>query len=820
MKKIYLLCNAHLDPVWQWTWDEGLAEALSTFRIAADFCEEFDGFVFNHNEALLYEWVEEYDPDLFARIKRLVECGKWHIMGGWYLQPDCNMPSGESMLRQILTGRRYFQQKFGKAPTTAINFDPFGHSRGMVQLLAKCGFDSYIVTRPSREVCPVPAEDFIWVGYEGSEVAVHIANEGYNTLLGQATEKIRAIVSAHENSDSALVLWGVGNHGGGPSRSDLRKIAELKEEWESQGIELIHSTPEAFFAAMDKSSLPHFAEGLNPSMVGCYTSQVRIKQKHRLLENMLFQTEKMMAAAELKTDFRGDWKKIEEAEKLLLFSEFHDILPGSSIEKVEEESLRMLDHGIDLLQTQRVKAFTAFASMQSRQEEGDIPVIVYNPHPYPVSTVVECEFNLADQNWSDSRTVFTVTCDGTTVPSQVEKEGSNIPLDWRKKVTFFAELKPFSTAVYACTPRLVPAESLKRNSESVFELVGRHSSLNIDPQTGFISSYQVEGVEQLQGGSGKLLVIKDNCDPWGMTVTSFRDVCGEFHLATREEAGHAAGLSDGLSPITLVEDGDVRSVVEVLMVYESSVAVVRYTLNKMTSDVGVSVRIRFMEPDRAVKLSFLPAFSATKVIGQTIFGREELKTDGSENVSQKWLAATDGEQTFSVLNTGSYGSDFRDGELHLTLLRSAAYTAHPIGDRQILTKDRFLPRIDIGEREFHFVIKGGTTEERMMAVDREAAILNEPPYAVNFFPSGSGDEHESALSIDNAALVLSSFRRNENGYILRIFNPTETVQDVEIQIPPFAICAKERFSPYEVRTFLAKDGELEELTMDEKTRCE
>ena len=129
MKKVYLLCNAHLDPVWQWTWEEGLAEALSTFRIAADFCEEFDGFVFNHNESLLYEWVEEYDPALFQRIEKLVESGKWHIMGGWYLQPDCNMPSGESMLRQILTGRRYFKKKFGQTPTTAINFDPFGHSR-------------------------------------------------------------------------------------------------------------------------------------------------------------------------------------------------------------------------------------------------------------------------------------------------------------------------------------------------------------------------------------------------------------------------------------------------------------------------------------------------------------------------------------------------------------------------------------------------------------------------------------------------------------------------------------------------------------------
>ena len=809
-----------MDPVWQWTWDEGLSAALSTFRIAADFCEEFDGFVFNHNEALLYEWVEEYDPDLFARIKRLVESGKWHIMGGWYLQPDCNMPSGESMLRQILAGRRYFQKKFGKAPSTAINFDPFGHSRGMVQILAKCGFDSYIVTRPSREVCPVPAEDFMWVGYEGSEVAVHIANEGYNSLLGNATGKIRAVVSTHENNDPVLVLWGVGNHGGGPSRSDLRQIAELKKEWESQGTELIHSTPEAFFAAMDKSRLPRFAAGLNPSMVGCYTSQVRIKQKHRLLENMLCQTEKMMASAELMTAFRGDWKKVEEAEKLLLFSEFHDILPGSSIERVEEESLRMLDHGIDLLQTQRMKAFTAFASKQSRQTEGDIPVVVYNPHPYPVSTVVECEFNLADQNWSDSRTVFTVACGGKSVPSQVEKEGSNIPLDWRKKVTFYAELKPFSTAVYACTPRLVPAESLKRNSEPVFELVGRHSSLCIDPQTGCISSYQAEGIEQLLAGSGKLLVMRDNCDPWGMTVTSFRDVCGAFRLATREEAGRAAGLYKGLSPITLVEDGDVRSVVEALMVYESSVAVVRYTLNKMTSDVGVSVRLRFMEPDRAVKLSLIPAFSATKVIGQTVFGSEELKTDGSENVSQKWLAATDGKQTLSVLNTGSYGSDFCDGELRLTLLRTSAYTAHPVGDRQILPQDRFLPRIDIGERQFDFVINGGTFEERMMSVEREAAILNEPPYAVNFFPSGAGNENESALSTDNSVLVLSSFRRNENGYIVRFFNPTETVQEAEIKIPPLAICAKERFSPYEVRTFLTKDGELEELTMDENIRCE
>ena len=128
-QSIHLVCNAHLDPVWLWEWEEGAAEAISTFRVAADFCEKYKGFIFNHNEVTLYRWVEEYEPGLFKRIQKLVRQGKWEIMGGWYLQPDCNMPSGESFVRQILLGREYFNDKFGKTPTTAINFDPFGHAR-------------------------------------------------------------------------------------------------------------------------------------------------------------------------------------------------------------------------------------------------------------------------------------------------------------------------------------------------------------------------------------------------------------------------------------------------------------------------------------------------------------------------------------------------------------------------------------------------------------------------------------------------------------------------------------------------------------------
>ena len=119
-KNLFLICNAHIDPVWLWNWEEGLAESLSTFRMAARFCEEFSGFVFCHNESLLYEWVEEHDPDLFQKIKQLVAARKWHVMGGWYLQPDCNLPAGESLVRQILVGKSYFQDRFQVEPSIAV----------------------------------------------------------------------------------------------------------------------------------------------------------------------------------------------------------------------------------------------------------------------------------------------------------------------------------------------------------------------------------------------------------------------------------------------------------------------------------------------------------------------------------------------------------------------------------------------------------------------------------------------------------------------------------------------------------------------------
>jgi len=427
--RIHLLCNAHIDPVWQWEWEEGVAEALSTFRTAADLCEAFEGSVFNHNEVVIYKWVEEYEPALFARIQRLVREGKWHIMGGWYLQPDCNMPSGESLVRQILVGRHYFEEKFGVRPTTALNFDPFGHTRGLVQILAKSGYDSYLFCRPQEQWCHLPDDDFIWVGYDGSEVLAHRSMTWYTAPLGGAREKIETWMQEHPQRDLSLLLWGVGNHGGGPSRKDLRDLAALIAE--TEGFDIVHSTPEAYFAELrdlhpdsksrpdpqgrhpaGRADLPRHAHDINPWAVGCYTSQIRIKQQHRALENALYAAEKMASTAALQGLIDYPKRDLDAAQRALLFSEFHDILPGSSIQPVEETSLRLLHHGLEMLSQVRARAFFALAQGQPRAAEGEIPILVYNPHPFPVHATVECEFQLADINWSDEYTQVVATRNG------------------------------------------------------------------------------------------------------------------------------------------------------------------------------------------------------------------------------------------------------------------------------------------------------------------------------------------------------------------------------------------------------------------------
>lgn len=834
MIHIHLLCNAHLDPMWQWDWEEGAAAAVSTFRCAVQFCEEFDDFVFNHNEALLYRWIEEYEPSLFKRIQKLVEKGKWHIIGGWYVQPDCNMLSGESFISQIQYGRNYFKEKFGVVPTTAINFDSFGHSRGLVQILKKAGYDSYIFMRPGNDVLQLNNENFIWCGYDGSEIITHRINHGYGSALGNAVGKIHGYINASNliDNSTSLLLWGVGNHGGGPSRQDIIAINNLKVELQKENIELIHSFPEDYFAEIKNKSdlLEKKYIALRHTMQGCYVSQVLIKQKHRELENLLAFTKKISASACMNGVAEYPFNDIEEAGRDLMLSQFHDILPGSSIQEVEKKGLSLMEHGIEILSRVRARMFFALSRGQHKTPENKIPILVYNPHPFMVKTTIECEFMLADQNWDDtSITIATPYNDGVKILSQIEKERSNLNLDWRKRIVFEAQLNPSSLNRFDCDIERInmPEDNLRwkssmyspshNNSHNTDSFIFNNNNVyfEISRKTGHVIKYSVDGSLIISSLAGQLRVFKDNADPWGMSGIKNNEVEGDFELADIQETKRICGTDKNIESVHIIEDGDLRTVIECIFVYRNSYAVIKWFIPKCSADIDVNIRVFNNEIGKLIKFMIPVAFSSTSYYGQDAFGVAELDAiSGSEQVALQWVAATDNNVALTIINDGLYASNMKDNILGCTLLRSPAYTAHPINNRPLIPTDRFTPRIDLGERCFNFKIQGGKYIDRFSKIDREAIVYNEKPFTLSFFPSGDDGTLTMSsielISADNCPVIMSALNKSKynDGYIIRLFNPDKNDWELRVKMPLLGIDSVVTIPSYQVMTYLAQDRVL------------
>ena len=806
-KKIHLVCNSHIDPVWLWEWEEGAGEALSTFRTAADLCREFPSFVFNHNEAILYRWVEEYEPALFRRIQQLVRCGRWHIMGGWHLQPDCNMPSGESVVRQILLGKAYFKAKFGVEPTTAVNLDPFGHSRGFPQILAKSGYKSYLFCRPSQAECPLPDEEFVWIGFDGSRLLAARATAHYNSALGRARAKVEDWMKRNPDAPLSILLWGVGDHGGGASRRDLADLAELAGT--AGDVRIVHSTPEAYFKELAGSGreLPVVAKSLNPWSPGCYTSMAGVKRKHRRLENEIFSAEKMAAAAFVQGLTVYPKAELDEALRDLAFAEFHDILPGSSIEAAEEAALRLLDHGLEIASRVKAKAFFRLAGGEARAEEGEIPIFVYNPHPWEFNAVIDCEFEPAEVNSSENYLLPRISREGKPLPSQSEKEASNLCVEWRKRVVFEARLLPGRLNRFGCRLEPVAQRPGPPATEDAGDIVLNNPELElvIGRATGLVERHRVRGREILGPGAFKPLVIEDDADCWGMKVTSFRKVAGAFTLLSPEGAAAFCGLTvPALAPVRIVESGPVRTVVEALFGHGRSFLVMRYKVPARGSEFEIEVRVQWAEKDRMLKLALPCRPGGWRFLGQVAYGREQLFSDGTEAVAQKWIALVSGAagRALTIINDAIHGADFDGRELRLSLLRAPAFAADPDAAQAMLKADRHIPRHDQGERSFVFWINAGPAEERLERIEREALERNERPFVLAFFPSGRGRRSAPVLVLDDPAVVLTALKKSEAGrkLAIRLFEPTGRARTVQVELPFAEARTTVELGPFEIKT--------------------
>ena len=794
MKKIHLICNSHLDPVWMWDWEEGYGEAISTFHQAELFCRDYD-YIFNHNEAVLYEFIEEHDPELFARIREQVKAGKWHIMGGWYLQPDCNMPSGEAFVRQIGLGRKYFAEKFDVRPTTAVNFDSFGHTVGLVQILKKCGYDSYICCRPNPEMMDLP-RDFWWIGKDGSRVKVTRTTDEnlYCTAYGTAKKEIIRKASDYGDDEVGVALWGVGNHGGLPSRKDLQDVTELIADSE---YPIVHSTPEQYFAELEPKA--EFAKSMQPCFIGCYTSMQSIKAKHIELENKLFTTEKLCSYASLNGVYNKNEAAFTEAEKALASLEFHDVYAGTCAADGEKSSLRKADYAMELLQKEWNKAFFAVCGKHKKAEIGEFPVFIFNSQPYARETVCETEYLMPKPVISDTEQ-YTVSVyqNGKKIPSQCIKELSNIHYDRRKRIAYRCKLPAMGEARVNFKVEIEPKKFLAPTAGDEIVFSDSIKTIRISRKTGLMESYIVNGKELLSAGAFQPMMYTDNADPWGWYMERIGENPVDFTLSDCKR-----GPFENLINVNIIEDGDILTEVESFFECGSSYVRISYKMYKELPYTDIKADVFWNEQQKVLKLKVPAAFDG-QFMGQIPFGTDEFAKDGREINAHRFVGFADGENVLTLYNNCTYGFCAEGNDLYATLLRGAAYCAHPIDDRILIDPNRFTPTIEQGRHSFSFRLSYDPAEK----LENNAQEFVNMPISLNFFPHGDENLAKKVLEIGNSSISLSAFYQTEEGYILRLVNNFDQPAQTDVTI--CGTSQKITFQEYEAKTFLYCNGKLTE----------
>ncbi|HEY3323708.1 MAG TPA: hypothetical protein VGP72_24855 [Planctomycetota bacterium] len=331
MKTIHVILNAHIDPIWLWPWQSGLDAALATCRSACERLEKHPDIFFSQGEAWVYQQIERVAPDLFERIAAHVKSGRWNLVGGWWIQPDCNLPSDFAMRHQIELGREYFLSRFNIFPTVAYNIDTFGHAACLPRLMRDAGQSCYVMMRPQEHEMDLPARLFRWRGDEnGPEVLTFRIAAAYTQGQQITLEHVNAATTnLPPGIEHTMCFVGVGDHGGGPTEAQIAWCRE--NERAVDGWRLVFSTPDQFFKAIAEqfAALPLVTGELQHHAIGCYTVHRGVKTAVRRAEHLLAQAE--IVSTDKRIRRRSEHARHVEAWQHVCFNHFHDTLGGTCI---------------------------------------------------------------------------------------------------------------------------------------------------------------------------------------------------------------------------------------------------------------------------------------------------------------------------------------------------------------------------------------------------------------------------------------------------------------------------------------------------------
>ncbi|HKW17275.1 MAG TPA: alpha-mannosidase [Terriglobales bacterium] len=774
--------NSHIDMAWLWPWTETVEVVRNTFRSVLDLMNEYPDFKFTMSSARAYQWIEEKYPDMFAEIKQRVKEGRWEVIGGMWVEPDLNMPGGESLTRQILVGKRYFQQKFGVDIRIGWNPDSFGYNWQLPQIYKRSGIN-YFVTQKllwAHEFTTFPYRLFWWQSPDGSKLLTYFPHDYAGGIEAQrlAEDLSQWAPSMYgenfNNTPEMMHLYGVGDHGGGPTREMLDNAAKLM----SPNVvfpKLEFSTATAFFNDLDQN-LPNMKVPVwNDELYfqyhrGVFTTQADTKQRIRLTEEKLLDAEKLASLAMLygreypQSDFEQAWKR-------LLFDDFHDIFPGSGI------AVNYLDAKRNLEDVQRVAGNVARNSLNEIaahiNTQGDgTPLLVFNTLSWARTELIEADVQFP----APVKNISVVDSNGNQIEAQllsVEPETN------RARVLLLADIPSMGYKVYFVRGADSQAPTTTAMKASTTELENEFVRLKVDPHSGCITSL----VDKRSNTEALAPAETDTGGPknfaCGNLLQTFYDKPKQWdawNIDADFEKQHWD--LDTADSVELIENGPSRAIIRVKKHFQNSAFVQDITMYAGMPRVDVKMQADWHEKHILLKVAFPLSAHNSKATFEIPFGSIERPTTRNtpaeraefEVPALRWADISEADHGFSLLNDSKYGYDAKGNVLRLSLLRSPAWPD---------------PHADEGHHEFTYSLYPHGGDWKRAQTVRRGYELNYKPIAVQLaHHQGTLPAEHSFLSIDSDNVVLTALKKAEDddSLIARYFEWAGEKSDVKLSV--------------------------------------
>jgi len=786
--------NAHIDMAWLWPWTETVEVVRDTFTTALQLMKEYPDFTYAQSSVQDFAWMQEKYPALFREIQQRVKEGRWELVGGMWVEPDLNMPDGESMVRQVLVGKRWFQRNFDVDVRIGWNPDSFGYTWQLPQIYRKSGIDTFVTQKMSwnsqesswRQTFTFPYKLFWWQSPDGSKVLTYFPH-GYSGGISSASlSQDIADYAPQTHFPEIMHLYGVGDHGGGPTREMIDEAVRLRDP-QMTFPKVQFSTARAFFDDAQKAitdgslKLPVWNNELYLAYHrGCYTTQSETKKLIRENEELLQNAEKFASLAFVTASRPYSNSAFEEIWKRVLFDHFHDIMPGSGIGINYEDAERNLTDAS--LRSQKILdgSLDSLDRMIDTRGEGT-PVVVYNPLSWdrtgPVT--VETEAPATGQNLEARDHT------GQPLLSQV------VAVDAASRKATLSVLVKGVPALGYQVIHVVPVANQKPEVSALkvdgTNVENEFFRAKIDAHTGCVTS--------LVSKAGNLEVVTPGgC---GNLLQAFKDVPrtqDAWEIRFDEDVWE---LKQPKS-VTVVESGPERAVIRIQHTFRApsrtsgpdSTIQQDLTVYAGVPRIDVNTRVDWHEQHVLLKAAFPVNVHNDKATFEIPYGTIERPTTRNTPEEQgmfevpalRWADLSNATQGFSLLNASKYGYDSKDNVLRLSLLRSPQM---PAPDNHIA---------DQGLHEFTYSLYAHAADWKAGNTMRQGYELNYPLIPSVAHPHGGpwpATQSFGRVDPGNVILTVAKKAEDDDAVIFRFYEFEGKAADAHLQLPRTATAAVE-----------------------------